>query len=136
MNRIGNDVNNNTYPAGYYRYYWGQTYHCAGVDCTSGTGAYGYYRYRELGTIGKASSNNQGIFLQDNWRVNKRLSINIGLRTEHEFVPGFLDPAGASPKAIVFNWPQKMSPRIGVAFDPKGNGRQRIYAGFGYSTTS
>ncbi|MFN7993719.1 MAG: TonB-dependent receptor [Bryobacteraceae bacterium] len=131
MNRLANDVNNNSYPSGYYRYYWGLTYHCQTSDCT-GTGAYGYYRYRELGTIGQASSNNQGIFLQDNWRVNKRLTINIGLRTEHEFVPGFTTNKGSSPQAIVFDWPQKMSPRVGVAFDPKGDGRQRIYAGFGY----
>lgn len=131
MNRLGNDVNNNSYPSGYYRYYWGLTYHCQTSDCT-GAGADGYYRYRELGTIGHASSNNQGIFLQDNWRVNKRLSINLGLRTEHEYVPGFATQPGSSPKAIVFDWTQKMSPRVGVAFDPKGDGRQRIYAGFGY----
>ena len=131
MNRLSNDVNNNSYAAGYYRYYWGLTYHCQTSDCT-GSGAYGYYRYRELGTIGHASSNNQGLYLQDSWKVNRRLTLNLGLRTEHEFVPGFSNTPGAVPTAIVFNWPQKMSPRVGVAFDPKGDGRQRIYAGFGY----
>jgi Carboxypeptidase regulatory-like domain/TonB-dependent Receptor Plug Domain len=131
MNRLSNDVLSSSYPFGYYRYYWGLTYHCQTSDCT-GIGTDGYYRYRVLGTIGGASSNNQAIFLQDNWRVNKRLTVNIGLRTEHEFVPGFGTNSSASSQAIVFDWPQKMSPRIGVAFDPKGDGRQRIYGGFGY----
>ncbi|MGH8403745.1 MAG: hypothetical protein ACRESO_10145, partial [Gammaproteobacteria bacterium] len=75
MNRLGNDVLSSSYPFGYYRYYWGLTYHCQTMTCAT-TGTEGYYRYRVLGTIGGASSNNQGIFLQDNWRVNRRLSIN------------------------------------------------------------
>jgi carboxypeptidase family protein/TonB-dependent receptor-like protein len=131
MNRLANDVNDNTYPFGYYRYYWGRTYHCQTQVCAE-TGAYGYYRYRVLGTIGNASSNNQGMFLQDNWRVNRRLSINMGLRTEHEFVPSFSSNKSIPSQAILFDWPQKMSPRIGVAIDPTGAGKQRIYAGFGY----
>jgi len=131
MNRLANEVNNNSYPFGYYRYYWGLDYHCQTQVCDE-TGTYGYYRYRVLGTIGNASSNNQGLFLQDNWRVNRRLSINIGLRTEHEFVPSFSADKSIPSRAIVFDWPAKMSPRVGVAFDPKGNGRQRVYAGFGY----
>ncbi len=131
MNRLGNSVNSTSYPFGYYRYYWGRTYHCQTMNCAE-TGTDGYYRYRELGTFGDASSNNQGLFLQDNWRVNKRLSINVGLRTEHEFVPSFSANKSIPSQAITFDWPAKMSPRIGVAFDPTGNGRQRLYAGFGY----
>jgi hypothetical protein len=131
MNRLSNDVLSSSYPFGYYRYYWGLTYHCQTRTCAE-TGDYGYYRYRVLGTIGSASSHNQALFLQDNWRVNRRLSVNIGLRTEYEFVPSYSTDPKIPSRAIVFDWPQKMSPRIGVAFDPKGNGRQRLYAGFGY----
>lgn len=131
MNGLANNVRESSYANGYYRYYWGLTYACQLSDCT-GTGAYGYYRYRTLGTIGQASSNNQGIYLQDNWRVNKHLSINYGLRTEREFVPAFYSGTSIPSPAITFNWPQKMSPRVGVAWDPKGDGKQRIYGGWGY----
>jgi hypothetical protein len=138
MNGLANNVLDSSYANGYYRYYWGNTYQCQTSSCNSvggaagtGTGTYGYYRYRVLGTIGGASSNNQGIFLQDNWRVNKRLSFNLGLRTEREYVPGF-NTTGAKTTAILFNWPAKMSPRIGVAFDPKGDGKSVIRAGFGF----
>lgn len=131
MNKLANDVLTSSYANGYYRYYWGRTYHCQTQVCAE-TGAYGYYRYRVLGTIGGASSNNQALFLQDNWRVNKHLSLNIGIRTEHEFVPSFTSSGASSSPAITFNWPQKMSPRIGVAWDPKGDGKQRVYGGFGW----
>jgi hypothetical protein len=131
MNQLGNDVDINSYPNGYYRYYWNRTYHCQTKSCAE-TGTYGYYRYRVFGTIGGASSNNHAIFIQDNWRVNKRLTINAGLRTEHEYVPSYSKDPSIPAQAIVFDWPQKMSPRIGVAYDPTGTGKQRIYGGFGY----
>jgi hypothetical protein len=131
MNRLSNDVLSSDYPFGYYRYFWGDTYHCQTRTCAE-TGTYGYFRYRVLGTIGAAASNNQALFLQDNWHVDRRLSINFGLRTEHEFVPSFSSDTNIPPHAIVFDWPQKMAPRIGVSFDVKGDGRERIYGGLGY----
>ncbi len=131
MNRLSNDVLSSDYPYGYYRYYWGSTYFCQNSTC-QGTGPYGYYRYRVYGEVGAASSNNQGMFLQDNWRVNSRLSLNLGIRAEHEFVPSFTTGGATASPAITFDWAQKLSPRVGVAFDPKGDGKQRIYAGFGY----
>ncbi len=130
-NGLSNNVLDSSYAGGYYRYYWGLTYQCQLSAC-SGKGTYGYYRYRVLGTIGAAASNNQGMYIQDNWRVNKQLSLNLGLRAEHEFVPGF-NTTGQQQTAITFGWQQKLSPRLGIAIDPTGTGKSVIRAGFMYA---
>lgn len=133
-NRLSNSVKQLTYPNGYYRYYWGQDYTCVTSQCSGKqTGPFGYYRYRLFGTLGDASSDNQGIFFQDNWRVDKHLTLNLGLRTEREFLPSF-SIAGQTTAAppIEFGWGSKISPRIGGAFDPKGDGKMRFYASWGY----
>ncbi len=132
-NRLSNDVLALTYPNGYYRYYWGQQYTCVTSQCTGKqTGDFGYYRYRLFGTSGAASSDNQGIFLQDNWRVNKYLSLNLGMRLEREFLPSFASAGNVAAPPVEFGWSKKISPRIGGAWDPKGDGKMRIYASWGY----
>lgn len=129
-NYLANSVLSSSYPNGYYRYYWGSTYYCQFSGC-SGKGAYGYYRYRVYGDFGDVSSNNQALYIQDNWRVNRRLTLNLGLRTEHEFVPSFAVGNNIPSDAITFSWGQKLAPRIGGAFDITGTGKQKIYASFG-----
>ncbi len=122
------------WPNGYYRYYWGLSYRCITTQCSGvQTGPYGYYRYRIFGTFGDASSDNQGIFVQDNWRVNRKLTLNIGIRTEREFLPSFsIKGQTTAAPPIEFGWGSKVSPRIGGAFDPKGDGKMRFYASWGY----
>ena len=133
QNQLSNDVFSSTYPNGYYRYYWtAKPYPCVTSQCTNGIGSFGYYRYRVLGTIGNASSNNQALFLQDNWRVSKRLSLQLGVRSEHEFVPSFSADKSLPSQAITFGWGQKLSPRLGFAYDLKGDGKQKLYGSFGY----
>lgn len=133
MNQLANDVWTMSYPNGYYRYYWGSTYTCVTSQCSGRVaGTYGYYRLYIYGTVGNVSSNNQGLFVQDNWRVNKRLTLNLGLRTEHEFVPSFASDKSIPSKAITFSWGQKLSPRLGGAYDLFGDGKHRIYASFGW----
>ncbi|MCS7041810.1 MAG: TonB-dependent receptor [Bryobacteraceae bacterium] len=133
-NLLSNSVKYLAWPNGYYRYYWGLSYRCITTQCSGvQTGAYGYYRYRIFGTFGDASSDNQGIFVQDNWRVNKNLTLNIGIRTEREFLPSFsIKGQTTAAPPIEFSWGSKVSPRIGGAFDPKGDGKMRFYASWGY----
>ena len=72
------------------------------------------------------------MFLQDSWRASKHLTLNLGLRAEAEFVPSFAVGNNTPSKAINFDWASKLSPRVGAAYDPKGDGRNRIYGSFGF----
>jgi hypothetical protein len=130
-NLLSNSVAKSNYANGYYRYYWDTAYTCVTSQCAGKQrGDLGYYRYRTIGTFGDASSKNHAIYFQDNWKVNNRLSLQLGLRTEREFMPSFHlgDIAPAPP--IELSWGKKLSPRVGFSYDLSGNGKQKIYGSF------
>ncbi len=132
MNRLANQVNSQTWANGYWRYFWFNTWTCITSQCSGRqTGAYGYQRYREISTRGDVSSDNQALFFQDTWRVNKYLTLNLGIRTEREYLPSFAADSNIPSRAIEFPWSEKFSPRLGFAWDPKGDGKQRVYASWG-----
>jgi len=56
-------------------------------------------------------------FVQDKWRYNDQLTFNLGLRWDYQ--------------DIVPNSGDDFAPRLGVAYDPKGDGKTVIRAGFG-----
>jgi hypothetical protein len=62
-------------------------------------------------------------FVQDSWRVTDRLTINPGVRYEQEKLAGTL----VDNFELKNNW----APRIGIIFDPLGNGRSKLYGNWG-----
>ena len=133
INKLENSVNALSYPYGYYRFYWNQSYTCVTSQCEGKQrGTYGYYRWYTYGDYGDASSENQGLFLQDNWRVNKNLTLTLGLRSEREFLPSFAKGDIAAAPPIEFGWGKKVSPRIGFAYDPRGDGKMVFRGSWGY----
>ncbi len=78
-------------------------------------------------TVGAVSSLNHGIYLQDSWTVGRGLTLNVGVRFDKEFLPPYR--AGAS--SISFAFTDKVSPRIGAAYDLLHNGKLKIYGSYG-----
>jgi len=109
---------------------WGQPY----IDQAGAThkGTYGYYTVNQTGTIGKVHSDNWAIWLQDSWDVSSRLTLNLGVRAENEFVPSYKDQE-QFPDAldIKFGFKDKIAPRLGFAYDVKGDGRTKAYGSYG-----
>ena len=91
-------------------------------------GAVGVGILQRFGTIGKASSSNNGIFFQDGWQPTSRLSLNLGIRLEHETVPTFSE---GNP-GITFGWGSKPAPRLGFAYDLTGDGKTKLFASYGW----
>jgi hypothetical protein len=97
-----------------------------------------------------------GLFIQDDWRIHRRLTLNLGLR--YDFQPPITDPhdrkltfiAGrqsrvvpTAPAGLLFPGDEgigrgiiasdknNLAPRFGLAWDPCGDGKTSVRSAFG-----
>jgi hypothetical protein len=109
-------------------FHWDQPYTSStGVQSR---GTFGYFEVsRGVLGVGDIHSNNIGLFIQDGWSPTSRLTINAGLRTESERVP-FYTP-GKGNEGIEFGFGDKLAPRLGFAYDIRGDGKWKLSSSFG-----
>jgi hypothetical protein len=80
-----------------------------------------------------------GFFAQDSWRVNRKLALNFGVRYDVEISPLFspataVNAAAEKALGVVEGIPRNyknVAPRFGLAWDPLGDGKTVIRAGYG-----
>jgi hypothetical protein len=123
---IFNDVASG-YNADRILYYWDRSY--TDTFGVAHTGPYGYFRLLNISEFGEVTTRNDAIFVQDAWSVLPNLTLNIGLRAEHERVPNF-GATGPDP-AIEFDYGDKIAPRLGFAWDMFNDSKWKMYGSYG-----
>jgi len=126
---VANDINS-YYPGGYINIFWGSTFTSTnGQVYNGGKGALGYYEVNDRQITNKAGSNIHALFVQDQWTVGNRLTLDLGVRTENEKVPTFRPDY--QKYAFEFGWSDKLAPRLGAAYDVLGNGKMKAFGSWG-----
>jgi hypothetical protein len=132
---------------GYLQFFFGQSVTVGGVkfgfdNASNANTNYGYYTTNITGTAGAAQSNNQALFAQDQWQIHPRVTLNVGIRFEKEFLPTYPINLANHPSLVAgdleergdflvkFGWGDKIAPRLGVAWDVKGDGKLKVYGSF------
>ncbi|MBN2408271.1 MAG: TonB-dependent receptor [Candidatus Aminicenantes bacterium] len=137
----GEDVDNSVnmqYPDTYF--YWDQD--CIRIGNNYGRGTYGYVEVRgnadtgPLGEFYNAYNERWALYLQDSWTIADRLTLNLGIRAETEYLPPFtdkehLDPAYMNWRPMDFGWGDKLSPRVGFVYDIFGDASLKVFGSFG-----
>lgn len=79
--------------------------------------------YQTLGGA-EVSGENQSFYIQDAWDITKQLTLQIGVRNDKFTLDNL---SGQRVLNLKNNW----GPRVGLTWDPTGEGKDKVYASFG-----
>jgi hypothetical protein len=131
LNRLGNQVLSD-FTNGRFQIYWNEAFSRGSFNNVRG--ALGYYIWQDGVRLNNGvNGRNQGFYINDSWRATKRLTLNIGLRLENEFLPPYTPEFNGKKIAnpVSFGWGDKLAPRLGVAWDVLGDGKWKLSGSFG-----
>lgn len=111
---------------------------CASTNTVSGvTTTYSIPCYNDyFQTFGPLAFNvntlEPAFFVQDDWHATSRLTLNLGLRWDHQTFPATVLPNSAIPQTVSFPSDNiDFAPRFGFAYDLTGQGKTVVRGGFG-----
>jgi hypothetical protein len=133
--RQGQNVSNNSATGPYVLFAWDMDLEMSGVNY--GRGKYGWYAVRgndksgPYGEVYDVYANSYALYLQDSWTIGSKLTLNLGVRTENEYLPGYSINPDDPKKAIDFPWSKKIAPRLGFIYDVNGDSSFKVFGSFG-----
>jgi hypothetical protein len=75
------------------------------------------------------------LFVQDDWRLSRKLVVKPGLRYQRQYWPDYhYTVSDVGGKTLSYGFPgdgNNLAPRIAVALDPTGRGRTSLHAAYG-----
>ncbi len=79
-------------------------------------------------------TNNMGAWFQDDWKVSKKLTLNLGIRYDNDlgiFNPNLHLTGAGAPETPHYNQNALFQPRFGFTYDPTGSRKTVIRGGAG-----